>query len=331
MSTSIIRSKTGKTCWKIPSLCKTLVVGNGVRHSKFWTNYDQQRKLIEISNKEDSMRLGHLLKQMLLVCVCLFALTGQAIADSLSDAKRVYDAGDYAKAATLFRPLAEQGDASAQLELGVMYDNGEGVLQDDKEAVKWFRLAADQGNADAQFNLGVMYDRGEGVHQSYKGAVKWFRLAADQGNADAQFYLGVMYDNGQGVPRDYKESVKWYQLAARQGNAYAQFNLGMMYDNGRGVPQDYTEAVKWFRLAAEQGDAKAQANLGAKYDKGQGVSQDYALAYMWANIASAKAPASELQQIVSYRDSIAKKMAAQQIAEAEELARKCTAKKFKGC
>src|SRR5450756_2584758 len=205
------------------------------------------------------MRLGHLLKQMLLVCVCLFALTGQAIADSLSDAKRVYDAGDYAKAATLFRPLAEQGDASAQLELGVMYDNGEGVLQDDKEAVKWFRLAADQGNADAQFNLGVMYD------------------------------------------------------------------------NGGGVPQDYTEAVKWFRLAAEQGDAKAQANLGAKYDKGQGVSQDYALAYMWANIASAKAPASELQQIVSYRDSIAKKMTAQQIAEVEELARKCTAKKFKGC
>src|SRR5450759_299058 len=137
------------------------------------------------------MRLGHLLKQMLLVCVCLFALTGQAIADSLSDAKRVYDAGDYEKAATLFRPLAEQG------------------------------------NADAQLKLGVMYDHGEGVRQDYKGAVKWFRLAADQGNADAQFYLGVMYDNGQGVPRDYKESVKWYQLAARQGNPYAQFNLGM--------------------------------------------------------------------------------------------------------
>src|SRR5450756_814085 len=258
-------------------------------------NYDQQRKLIEISNKEDSMRLGHLLKQILLVCVCMFALTGQAIADSLSDAKGAYDAGDYAKAATLFRPLAEQGDASAQVVLGVMYDNGEGVLQDDKEAVKWFRLAADQGNADAQFNLGVMYDRGEGVHQSYKGAVKWFRLAADQGNADAQFYLGVMYDNGQGVPRD------------------------------------YTESVKWFRLAAEQGDAKAQANLGAKYDKGQGVSQDYALAYMWANIASAKAPASELQQIVRYRDSIAKKMTTQQIAKAQQLAKKCTAKKFKGC
>src|ERR1035437_5485533 len=132
------------------------------------------------------------LKQMLLVCAFIFVLTSQAIADSSSDAYDAYNAGDYFKAATLFRPLAEQGDASAQLELGVMYDNGEGVLQDDKEAVKWFRLAAGQGNADAQF------------------------------------YLGVMYDNGQGVPRDYKESVKWYQLAARQGNAYAQFNLGMM-------------------------------------------------------------------------------------------------------
>jgi TPR repeat protein len=90
--------------------------------------------------------------------------------------------------------------------------------------------------------------------------------------------------------------------------------------------------VKWFRLAAEQGDAKAQANLGVKYDKGQGVPQDYALAYMWVSIAAVNASASELKQLAaSYRDSIAKKMTAQQIAKAQQLAKKCTAKKFKGC
>jgi ribosomal protein S6 len=52
---------------------------------------------------------------------------------------------------------------------------------------------------------------------------------------------------------------------------------------------------------------------------------------MWANIAATNAPASELQEKASYRDSIAKNMTAQQIAEAQELARKCTANKFKGC
>ena len=51
-----------------------------------------------------------------------------------------------------------------------MYDNGRGVLQDYKEAVKWYRLAAEQGNANAQYNLGVMYDNGEGVPQDYKEA-----------------------------------------------------------------------------------------------------------------------------------------------------------------
>ena len=63
--------------------------------------------------------MNKLLKQVLLVCVCLFALTGQAIADSLSDANREYDAGKYAKAAKLFKPLAEHGDAGAQTNLGL--------------------------------------------------------------------------------------------------------------------------------------------------------------------------------------------------------------------
>ena len=64
-------------------------------------------------------------------------------------------------------PLAEAGYDVAQFNLGVMYDNGQGVLQDYKEAVKWYRLAAEQGYADAQYNLGVMYDNGEGVPQDY--------------------------------------------------------------------------------------------------------------------------------------------------------------------
>ena len=62
-----------------------------------------------------------------------------------------------------------------------MYATGEGVPQDDGEAVKWFRLAADQGDVSAQFNLGVMYGAGEGVPQDDGEAVKWYRLAADQG------------------------------------------------------------------------------------------------------------------------------------------------------
>ncbi len=60
-----------------------------------------------------------------------------------------YDRGDYATALKEWRPLAEQGDANAQFNLGSMYEYGEGVPQDDKEAARWFRLAAEQGYAKA--------------------------------------------------------------------------------------------------------------------------------------------------------------------------------------
>ncbi|MFM8234327.1 MAG: tetratricopeptide repeat protein, partial [Holophagaceae bacterium] len=85
-----------------------------------------------------------------------------------------------------YRLAADQGHASAQFNLGVMYDNGRGVPQDDVQAVKWYRLAADQGFAKAQFNLGGMYAKGQGVTQDYVQAHKWFNLAAAQGDADSE-------------------------------------------------------------------------------------------------------------------------------------------------
>ena len=73
---------------------------------------------------------------------------------------------NYATALRLLRPLAGHGNARAQLNLGYLYANGQGVPQDCSEAAKWFRLAAGQGNAAAQFNLGVMYGQGQGVPQN---------------------------------------------------------------------------------------------------------------------------------------------------------------------
>ena len=74
------------------------------------------------------------------------------------------------------RAVAEQGDATAQLNLGVRYANGEGVPQDYAEAVRWYRLAADQGLAGAQNNLGVKYRNGEGTPQDFVEAHMWATL-----------------------------------------------------------------------------------------------------------------------------------------------------------
>ena len=97
-----------------------------------------------------------------------------------------YKAGNYEVAAQEFRSAAHQGDDDAQMTLGFMYANGEGVTRDDVEAAKWFAAAAAQGNPLAQISLGSAYADGKGVAEDYDLAIQWFTTAADQGHAKAQ-------------------------------------------------------------------------------------------------------------------------------------------------
>lgn len=165
------------------------------------------------------------------------------IAGEIEDAVSALQYGNYVKALGLLRPLAEKGDALAQHNLGLMYENGWGVTADYAEAVRWYRRAADQRHAGSQNNLGLLYFQGKGVPQNYSEALKWFRLSADQGDASAQTSLATMYTQGHGVPRDYSVALKFYRLAADQGYAAARYNLGVMHDKGQGVRQDYDEAL----------------------------------------------------------------------------------------
>ena len=125
---------------------------------------------------------------------------------------------EYATALREWRPLAEQGDALAQYNLGVLYRKGRGVPQDDVQALQWYQKAAAQGQAKAQYNLGTLYFNGEGVPKDYQQALRWFRLAADQGEALAQTKMAIMYDDGHGVPKDFVQAHKWYNLAAVNGD-----------------------------------------------------------------------------------------------------------------
>ncbi len=211
------------------------------------------------------------------------------------------------------RSLATAGDAAAQFDLGDRHFNGEGLPQDNGEAIRWFHLAAEQGHSRAQASLGFMYFNGEGVPQDDGEAARWYHLAADQGYAEAQFSLGVMYRNGRGAPQDDGEALRWYRLAADQGHAGAHFNLGLMYANGRGILKDDGEAARWFRLAADQGHAEAQYTLGLMYGAGRGVPQDYVAAHEWANLAAAQGH----ENARAMRDTFAEAMSATQRAARE--------------
>ncbi len=233
-------------------------------------------------------------KLFTLLILCASLLAGMPAFADLADGVDAYKKGDYETALRELRPLAEKGDADAQVYLGMMYQSGFGVAKDDSKALKWYGLSAEQGNIAADFALWLIDEAkngfDKGVDAYYKGdyetALNKFSPLAEQGDSSAQFFLGLLYNNGWGVAQDYKEAVKWYTLSAEQGVAEAQDNLGAMYREGKGVPQDYSEAIKWHRLAAEQGLAKAQLNLGVSYNKGEGVVQDYKKAVKWTKLAA---------------------------------------------
>lgn len=125
--------------------------------------------------------------------------------------------GDFATALREWRPLAEQGHATAQYNLGWMYKNGKGVSQDDAEAVRWYRLAAEQGLASAQYNLGIIYKNGEGVLQDTLESVRWLSKAAKQGNVGAQLSLGNLYETNKAIETDIITAHMWYNIAISLG------------------------------------------------------------------------------------------------------------------
>jgi TPR repeat protein len=222
---------------------------------------------------------------------------------------------NYSEAMRLFKLAAAKGHAAAQNNIGSMYENGVGVVQDPAEAVKWYRMAATQGNVSAQYNLGLMYTFGRGVVQNYREAMHLYSLAASRGDAEAQGNLAYMYLSGISGTQDFTEAMKWYRLAAAQGNAMAQRGIGDMYCNGKGVLQDKAEALRWYMMGAVKGDASSQYNVGMMYAKGDGVVSDYVQALMWWTLSASGG--SELA--VKGKDMIEPMMTPEQISEARKL------------
>jgi TPR repeat protein len=156
-------------------------------------------------------------RRAIFAALALAVIPISASAQDFAKGASAYRKGDFETAAQEWRPLAEQGDARAQYFLGRIYDNGEGIPEDDAEAVRWYRLAAEQGDARAQYFLGRIYDNGEGVRVDDVEALRWYRLAADQGDTGAQSVLGVMYARGEGVLKDYVSAHMWFNIARANG------------------------------------------------------------------------------------------------------------------
>lgn len=268
--------------------------------------------------------------------ILLFAGASQAAPDDLNEALRAAEAGDDAKAATLFLPLAAKGDPIAQYNLGVLYTRGLVIQKDYRVAVQWYLAAAGQGHAGAEANLALLYKNGEGVAQDYKKALHWSVLAARQGNSSAQLQTGEMHAAGLGVPQDYKEAIKWYRMAADQGNAPASAKLGECYEHGLGVAQDSAAAAKWYAAAANYaGDENSrntylarrnatEKNINSQHQAKVRVDAESAQSAADARMQAARAEAARAEQMAINRaaEDARLKIAAQAAFDAKVQAQK---------
>jgi TPR repeat protein len=185
---------------------------------------------------------------------------------------------------------AEAGDAAAQNELGLRYEEGKGVLKDDIQAASWRLKASNQGNPDALLWTGFSQCAKSETDDDYRGALELIKKAADQNLGRAQTALALLY-LGKNVEKsnftcfsklkDEPLGIVWLEKAAAGGDPIAQFELGAAYDDGVGMPENSAKAVEWYRKAAEQGQVDAQFNLGWAYHEGEGVPKDAAQAVAW--------------------------------------------------
>jgi TPR repeat protein len=159
------------------------------------------------------------LNKLVTIVVLILVVSNSSFADFI-DGLVAYGKSDYKTAVNEWKPLAELGNAKAQINLGTMYFNGKGVSKDYKEAIKWYRKAAKQDNAYAQNSLGWMYDDGIGVIENNKEALKWYRKAATElrhsfpyPDPRAQYKIGVIYTDGKGVLKDLVKAKYWLKKA----------------------------------------------------------------------------------------------------------------------
>ncbi|MGH9728419.1 MAG: tetratricopeptide repeat protein [Candidatus Acidiferrales bacterium] len=200
---------------------------------------------------------------------------------------------------------AAGGNAVAQYNLALAYQNGNGVPKDLKLTFDWCKKAAEQDNADAETALGVMYRSGEGVDEDLQAAVQWYEKASRQGNPSAMFDLGAAYYNGDGVPVDDSLSYAWFVLAKEAGSPQAvqavgraesdlsPFEITVGYrrlaeicTDGKYAPVNRVEAASWALKAATLGDPPSQLRIAQMFLEGQGVAQDFGRARYWCSRAA---------------------------------------------
>lgn len=157
--------------------------------------------------------------------------------------------------------MAAEAGKKAAVSNGQLSKNAAAENEDVLRDLLELRRNADSGDVSAQFELSRRYLNGDGLEQNDDEAIRWLRMAAEGGLPRAQAGLGWMYAAGRGVQKDETLSFSWYERSALAGFPVAQWMLGRCYERGIGVAKDRLLARQWYEKAAAQGNEKAKKRL----------------------------------------------------------------------
>lgn len=241
--------------------------------------------------------LAKLLTKTMFTGVMLFALCSASLvqANTLEEAKQKLLQKDYAAAHAIYLSLANQNDAKACYNLGLMYQDGDGVAKNMDEAVKWYTKSAELEYKEAQYTLASL------VFQRQIQSIS------------------------------YPQAVTYYEQAAKQGHVKSQLNLGMLYLRGDVIAQDMPAAVQWLNLAASNNNSEAQGYLADLYQQGAGLEQDTVKAAMWLILATQNDDKHLLNRHTKMLNYLLAQMTKEQKASASQLTEQCKSQQFKGC
>ncbi len=206
---------------------------------------------------------------------------------------------NYATARMIWEALAERGNAEANFNLGILYEDGLGVPKDMARALQYFERSAESGNQRAQYRLGLLYSAGGTVPLDPARSRKWLGAAAAQGDTDAAKLLAMRERAGADsrddayyraevlhvLGRNQEAAAIWKDLADA-GDTRSRTRLAWLYEAGQGVPRDLDQAARLFRRSAEEGDPEAQYALAVMLQTGKGQRQNAAQAREWLKRAA---------------------------------------------
>ena len=166
-----------------------------------------------------------------LIAVLLMVAAAPAGAQNFRAGYNAYLRGDFATALKEWEPLAQQGYAQAQTNLGTMYSHAKGVSRNYPLAAFWYRKAAAQGSKRSMYNLGVAYEFGRGVEQNDTIALNWYRQAALQNLVEAMNAMAWLFATSPDDNlRDGLQAIRWAEQAlTRRANSKHLGTLAAAY------------------------------------------------------------------------------------------------------